>query len=367
VRFGLPAESVAPLRPLLYDALATSEPAMFRCGVHVAAKLYFADQQARASAVVNRVKQVLLDNIEVGQKPNGPLFRGELERGFDDVLKHRNSLPDCCGGEAWNLVTRVLHRWDGRAGSDLRLLVRCGEALGESIMEARWLAAARGRVGRLTVIGPVAAHRLLRGIEGVDGVVDLDCDLAEEIDRADYYIIGDCLPAVLRGDYYGRVPYIKCDPLPRRPRLRVGLVWAASQDTKYGTMRSVPLAELAPLGDIDVEFHALTTHNPRADDQRPPGLKMVEHADQVRDLEDLRSIIECLDLVIGADTSVTNLSCAMGVTSWVMLPHVACWRWGLQDAARTPWYPAARLFRQRDAGDWAPVIASVVDALRGIA
>jgi len=45
----------------------------------------------------------------------------------------------------------------------------------------------------------------------------------------------------------------------------------------------------------------------------------------------------------------------MGVPLWVILPRLADWRWmeGRDDCA---WYPTARLFRQRTAGDWtAPV------------
>jgi hypothetical protein len=51
----------------------------------------------------------------------------------------------------------------------------------------------------------------------------------------------------------------------------------------------------------------------------------------------------------------------MGKPVWILLPHLADWRW-MEVSERTPWYPTARLFRQRVAGDWAEVLERVSDA-----
>ena len=71
------------------------------------------------------------------------------------------------------------------------------------------------------------------------------------------------------------------------------------------------------------------------------------------------------------DTSVAHLAGALGKPVWIMLQHSADWRW-LLDRDDSPWYPTARLFRQRRAGDWESVVADVVRALaveggRGVA
>jgi hypothetical protein len=52
----------------------------------------------------------------------------------------------------------------------------------------------------------------------------------------------------------------------------------------------------------------------------------------------------------------------MGKPVWILSRFDGCWRW-LLDREDSPWYPTARLFRQSQAGDWAPVIARVRDEL----
>ena len=52
------------------------------------------------------------------------------------------------------------------------------------------------------------------------------------------------------------------------------------------------------------------------------------------------------------------LAGAMGKPTWILLPHAPEWRWML-DRDDTPWYPTARLFRQKRRGDWESVIERV--------
>ena len=66
--------------------------------------------------------------------------------------------------------------------------------------------------------------------------------------------------------------------------------------------------------------------------------------------------------MIAVDTAVAHLAGALGIPVWILNRFDTCWRW-MEDRTDSPWYRTARLFRQRDAGQWGPVIAEVRRAL----
>jgi hypothetical protein len=73
---------------------------------------------------------------------------------------------------------------------------------------------------------------------------------------------------------------------------------------------------------------------------------------------DTAAVMENLDLIISADTSVAHLGGALARPTWLALKHVPDWRWML---ARTdsPWYPTMRLFRQETEGNWRQVFEKI--------
>jgi ADP-heptose:LPS heptosyltransferase len=80
------------------------------------------------------------------------------------------------------------------------------------------------------------------------------------------------------------------------------------------------------------------------------------------DLADTAALVAGLDLVITTDTCVAHLAGAVNKPVWILLPHLADWRW-MQETEASPWYPSARLFRQSRPGDWCEVLDRVIAAL----
>lgn len=147
---------------------------------------------------------------------------------------------------------------------------------------------------------------------------------------------------------------------PRRAP-RVGVAWWGSQ---HIAKRSMPIAALAPLLLRDgVAFHALQKEIVPADQAWIAAHRRVtDHSAALGDFADTAALIAHMDLVVTIDTAVAHLAGALGRPVWIMLPFSADWRW-LCDRDDSPWYPTARLFRQRRPGDWDDVVRRVADAL----
>jgi hypothetical protein len=63
---------------------------------------------------------------------------------------------------------------------------------------------------------------------------------------------------------------------------------------------------------------------------------------------------------------MAHLTGALGKPLWLINRYNTCWRW-LLDRDDSPWYPAARLFRQDESRVWDGVTARVQAALKDYA
>ncbi|MFM7313377.1 MAG: tetratricopeptide repeat protein [Cyanobium sp.] len=191
------------------------------------------------------------------------------------------------------------------------------------------------------------------------------------------------LPGILQDSPAGpRVtqPYLRADPLQmaawretfnadecRQPL--VALNWQGNPAAEVGPLkgRSFPLQALAPLvASVDVDLLSL---------QKGSGVEQLQtctfrdrfipaqsEVDDVWDFQEIAAILTCCDLVITSDTALAHLAGGLGRPTWLLLPHIPDWRWGLEGET-TFWYPSMRLFRQRAAGDWPEVMDRVAIAL----
>jgi len=264
--------------------------------------------------------------------------------------------------------------WMGQDLAGKRILLHAEQGLGDSIQMARYIPMVVARVAEVIVECPKPLVRVLEGMgSGVKFVAggdplpafDLHCPLMTLPLR-----FGTTLASI---PWNG--PYLHADeefsgrwrermlPDPYRPR--IGLVWAGRPENKVDRKRSMRLEQFAPLAEItDARFFSLQKGPAREQIRKSPaGLDLIDYTDDLGDFADTAAMIANLDLVISVDTSVAHLAGAMGRPAWVLLPTNPDWRWmlGREDS---PWYPSARLFRQKMRGDWAEVIAQVATELK---
>ena len=155
------------------------------------------------------------------------------------------------------------------------------------------------------------------------------------------------------------------ETLPRKKPLRIGLVWSGSSVHKIYN-RSMPLEALLKIVDPRADWICLQKELKGSDPtllERDGRITFL--GNQLEDFNDTASLVALMDLVITIDTSTAHLAGALGKPVWILLPYHANWRW-LLDRSDSPWYPSARLFRQRRLGDWDGVLDEVRQALQSL-
>jgi ADP-heptose:LPS heptosyltransferase len=94
-----------------------------------------------------------------------------------------------------------------------------------------------------------------------------------------------------------------------------------------------------------------------------PSFELWDWTRDLHDWADTAALIANLDLIVSVDTGVVHLAGALGKPVWILSRFEGCWRW-LENRDDSPWYPSARLFRQKETGDWDEVLDRVSAALK---
>lgn len=293
------------------------------------------------------------------------LLLGDFETGFDH-FEARLRLP------SHKLFGRAT--WQGAPIPDRDLMIVGEQGLGDTLQFLRFAEAAAARARCTTLHCRSELLALLRaGYHGPVRLEPLEADAHAPPDTALVSLMS--LPHVLGvgSQLAAPEPYLEVAPeevaawRARLPddRFCVGLSWQGNPSYRADRERSVSLRRLEPLLDVP-GCHFVSLQRGHGSEQLadlptdcvedlgntldPPGKAFVGTA----------PLIGALDLVITTDTAVAHLAGAMGAPVWMLLSKVPDFRWGLSG---NRWYPSMRLFRQRTAGAWDPVVASVRTAL----
>lgn len=144
--------------------------------------------------------------------------------------------------------------------------------------------------------------------------------------------------------------------------LKVGLSWAGGLKKTRHDMRTIRLEKLAPiLGTEGVNWFSLQYHRWGADEASQAatnlGIPIHHWGDVIEDYDETAAFVSELDLVITVNTSLLHLCGALGVPTWCLTPKYVAWRYGVKGG--NPWYGSVNMHRQKDAGQWGPVISRV--------
>jgi len=268
--------------------------------------------------------------------------------------------------------------WKGEDLAGKTLLIHREQGLGDNIQFARYAALATESGARVVMLTYPALAKLFRTLPGVaevvaDGSPLPAFDLQVPILSLPH-LFGtelDTIPA--------KIPYLRADPrrvavwrdkLAALPGLKVGLVWAGGtrpNDPDWARIdqrRSLSLAQFAGIAGLEgISLVSLQKGEAAAQTRDFP---IADFTGEIADFADTAALIEALDLVVSVDTAVAHLSGALGKPVWILSRYDSCWRW-LENRDDTPWYPTARLYRQKEPHTWPEVLVRVREDLERLA
>ena len=296
------------------------------------------------------------------------LLLGHFQPGWDYYARRVMTGP---------IISKLagIPEWDGRDPKAKRILIFCEQGLGDTIQFIRYapLLVKRGLDVIAAVQKPLAG--LLASIDPNVSVINA----TDEFPSVDAHCSLMNLPHALGttiDTVPADIPYLHLQPsdlermselrteLKRGAKLNVGVVWSGNPSHKNDRRRSIKFESLRPLFDLaDIQFHRLQKEIPDADRLAAADIQnLTLHDEWLEGFTNTAILASALDLVISIDTSIVHLAGAFGLPVWVLLSNPPDWRWML-DRQDNPWYPSARLWRQDDSCDWAPVIETVAHEL----
>jgi len=264
--------------------------------------------------------------------------------------------------------------WSGQPLGGARILLHAEQGLGDSLQFLRYVPKVIDTGGAVVLDVPVNLHRIAALIPGITTLASAGTPLP----AFDFHSPLLSLPLAFGTTLEtipAQVPYlaVPAEALKKAAALswpahglRVGLAWSGNPSHPKNRLRSIPLELLAPIFKLQgVHFYSLQM-GPAAGELKKVQAAITDLAPHACDMADTAAQIAQMDLIISIDTSIAHLAGALGKPLWVLLTRLPDWRW-LLDREDSPWYPTARLFCQKNSGDWQPVIERLRTALEELA
>jgi tetratricopeptide (TPR) repeat protein len=291
------------------------------------------------------------------------LLKGDLPAGFRRYESR------------WNAASAGLRprsfpapRWQGEPLAGRTILLHSEQGIGDTLQFVRYapLLAESGANVILSVQAPL--KNFLARMPGIRAVVtandpqphfDFHCPLLSLP-----LVLGTTIQTIPANVPYLVVPQESAQAFEKHLDFahgpKIGLVCSGNPRHRNDHNRSIPLAGFIPIAAAlkNPVFMLQKDFKPADAAALKECAAFVDLSPELHDFASTAAVISQLDLVISVDTSVAHLAGALGKPVWVLLPFAPDWRW-LLDRSDSPWYPTMTLLRQRQPGDWQPVLEDV--------
>jgi hypothetical protein len=277
------------------------------------------------------------------------LRQGKIQQGYQ--LMDRGRLVGVFGDKQPSVPTPM---WDGKSKGIVLLSLEGG--LGDQIHQVRYAKHIAARGCKVIVSCSGALASLFVDVEGVSCVIQHEAAFGI---YHDYWVAGMSAAVPLGfelSDLSGEA-YITKPLAIKNRRKRIGLRWQGNSRFEHEHHKRFPHEIMFnALRDIDAEFISL--QRDEGSEVTPPWMRKVA----LNSWEDTRNAVASCDLVISSCTSVSHLSAAMGVQTWVVIPIMPYFLYAL-DGPTTPYYDSMTIFRQECYGEWDAPFDKIKDSL----
>lgn len=281
--------------------------------------------------------------------------------------------------------------WDGSDLTSQTILVWAEQAYGDVIQFARYLPFVLQKGAKVIFQCPIPLMRLIGTLDENVQILAGDAPVPEfdlhiplmslpRIFKTKVDTIPDRIPYLVRNvaelDKWEAEQKLNHADYPDFPEtdLNIGIVWASGyfgdrlQQLGMYLRKSCPLSLFISLLQLPkavpkIHLYSLQVGHHAKDIaayKNEPNLH--DLTPFIHDFADTAVFVSKLDLIISVDTATAHLAGAMGKPVWILLPLSPDWRW-LTEREDSPWYPTARLFRQKQQGNWTEVFVRLKQAL----
>ena len=277
------------------------------------------------------------------------LSQGQIQKGYQ--LMDRGRISGVFGNKRPDVPTQA---WDGKSKGIVMLYLEGG--LGDQIHQVRYAKLIAQRGCKVVVSCSGALASLFVGVEGVSAVIQHEATFGI---YHDFFVQGMSAVVPLGvelEDLTGRAYITKPTTIKNRKK-RIGLRWQGQSRFEHEHHKKFPYDLMFDaVKDCDAEFISL--QRDEGTDACPAWVKQVP----LNTWEDTRNAVASCDLVISSCTSVSHLSAAMGVETWVVIPVMGYFLYAMEGDT-CPYYDSMKLFRQETFGEWESPFNRINNAL----
>ncbi len=291
------------------------------------------------------------------------LLNGIYKQGFEEYeWRARES------GTSSRYFAQAL--WDGKNFDGKTVLLHGVQDPAEAIQFVRYAGLVATRGGRVVLECAPALKRLFETVPGIAKVVAT----GEAFTDFDLHFPIESLPRLFGTTpetIPSAIPYLSApnrQALPFQPladtKFQIGVVWRCRSSSSNRGAKNFPLAYLLELATRPGITLVSLQIGATSEEQELLAEHSITHiGERLGDYAETAAAITKLDLVISVESPEAHLAGALAHPVWLLLGAAADWRWPEEAHYGSPWYPAMRVFRQDQAGDWSGVARLLPEAI----